>query len=120
MIESHDQLAWEYEKMQQSKDQDSLQDSQEVRDWIKEVVSNGYYTGMLELEWQVLGCFYEYLIASEQIDGAVDILLQVGDEATAGHYLNRAVQKALEQTVNVYKASVAAHLGDKAYYDQYF
>jgi len=120
VIESYDQLAYEYEKMQQSKDRDSLLNSQEVRDWIKEVVSNGHYKGILDIEEAVLGYFYECLFDANELDGAVDILLQVGDEATAGHYLNRAVQKALEQTVNVYKASVAAHLGDKAYYDQYF
>lgn len=110
MIESHDQLAWEYEKVQQAKDQDNFLNSQDVRDWIKEVVSNGYYKGILDIEEAVLGYFYECLFDANELDGAVDILLQVGDAATAGHYLNRAVQKALEQTVSVYKASVADHL----------
>ena len=47
-------------------------------------------------------------------------LLGSEDEATAGYYLNKVVKSSLERTTNLYKASVAAHLGDKAYYDQYF
>ena len=99
---------------------DDFQNSQEVRDWIKEVVSNGYHKYNTLLELQILEYFYERLFESEMIDNAVGVLLGSEDEATAGYYLNKVVKSSLERTTNLYKASVAAHLGDKAYYDQYF
>lgn len=82
----------------------------DVKEWVKEVVANGYHGHMRPIEEDVLGYFYECLFEAYETEVAVDILMNARDESTAGYYLNKAVMKAIERTTGTFETSVAAHL----------
>lgn len=123
MIESHDQLAWEYERYQQMKDNDdalkAFEDGYEVREWIREACKFGWMNGSQMLAYKVWQAYLENLSETSSLSEASEYVFLDQDEWTLMKF-KVAVNQAVEKTISGWKTSVAAHLGDKAYYDQYF
>lgn len=82
----------------------------DVKEWVKEVVANGYHGHMRPIEEDVLGYFYECLFEADDLENAVAILMNADDAGAAGYYLDKAVMKAIERTTSTFETSVAAHL----------
>lgn len=85
----------------------------DVKDWIEEVVANGYHGHMRPIEEDVLDYFYECLFEADELENAVAILMNSDDAGAAGYYLNKAVMKAIERTTGTFETSVAAHLREQ-------
>lgn len=85
----------------------------DVKDWIKEVVANGYHGHMRPIEEQVLDYFYDCLSEDEYLQEAVYSVLSEYADCVLAHDLRYVVVKALERTINLYQASAAAHLREQ-------
>jgi hypothetical protein len=113
MIESHDQLAWEYERYQQMKDNDdalkAFEDGYEVREWIREACKFGWMNGSQMLAYKVWQSYLGTLGETSSLSEASEYVFLDQDEWALMKF-KVAVNQAVEKTICGWKTSVAAHL----------
>ena len=85
----------------------------DVKDWIKEVVANGYHGHMRPIEEDVLDYFYESLSEDEYLQEAVYSVLRESAQCVIADDFQYVVVKAIERTTSTFETSVAAHLREQ-------
>ena len=118
MIESYDQLAYEYERYQQMKDNEdalkAFEDGYEVREWIREACKFGWMNGSQMLAYKVWQSYLGTLGETSSLSEASEYVFLDQDEWALMKF-KVAVNQAVEKTICGWKTSVAAHLAEKKY-----
>lgn len=115
MIESYDQLAYEYERYQQMKDNEdalkAFEDSYEVREWIREACKFGWMNGSQMLAYKVWQSYLQSMSETPSLSEASEYVMLDQDEWALMKF-KAAVNQAVEKTIHGWATSVAAHLAE--------
>lgn len=113
MIESYDQLAYEYERYQQMKDNEdalkAFEDGYEVREWIREACKFGWMNGNPKIAYEVWQAYLQNLSETSSLSEASEYVMLDQDEWALMKF-KVAVNQAVEKTISGWKTSVADHL----------